>query len=239
MDMKEILSIARERSLLFKSAACFDDLVKAGRVVERALPDGSRIPVVESYLSGCRRGFDPESRLVTVIASDGQTNRYGDVDDPDGWKYAHFSDYPAPVLIDHWYSMDGLVGQVTRFWRDADLSMEEHRIDPPESSERTASLLAKLAAGSANTVSRSFMPLKVDKMLDEKGEWRGQFIFREMEMLETSWVVVPAVRNAHRLNLDARPEAPPADDAARVAARSERLVQMERTITLAGIDARL
>lgn len=237
---RERMMVSREQAMRFRRAACFDDLVKAGRVASRTLPDGSVIPMMENHRSNAVRSFDPEARTVSVIASDGQMNRYGDFDDPDGWIYDHFREYPAPVLIDHWYSIDALVGKVTAFRRDGDLSIEDHLIDPAESSPRTAMLLAKLAAGSANTVSRSFGALAIDKVLDEEGAWTGQFIFREMDLYETSWVVVPAVKQAHRLSVSTeRPDGPVEDDATRAAALTEFVDGVDRKFLLASMIARI
>jgi hypothetical protein len=181
----------------------FDELARAGRVLERRLPDGSSFLCCETY--GRAAGIDGTAgteRTVPVIASDGSENRYGDVDDPAGWKFDHFNKNPV-VLLDHNYSVEAIVGVALRSWLDGDRFLQVHQFDPPESNRASQMILAKIRAGSARAVSVSFLPLKSEKIRDGSGNWTGGFVFREMELLETSWVAIPANRNAVRLATDA------------------------------------
>jgi len=210
----------------------FEELAAAGRVTDRVLPDGSHLVCCERV--GAVRAFDAETRRVTVVASDGKVNRYGDIDDPEGWLYEAFDKNPI-VLMDHYYSVEAIVGVVTKHWKEGDLAMEEHLIDPPESGAASALVIAKLSAGSLKAVSRSFIPWKVERVEDPEGEKKAHYVMHDMELLETSWVAIPAVRDA--LRLDANPHETPAQ--ARLSGASEVLSRLERTTMLAAIEARL
>jgi hypothetical protein len=195
--LRDVALQARDATRLFRSTPMFDELVSAGRVIQRAMPDGDVLLCCESF--GLKRSVDADKREVDVVASDGSVNRYGDVDDPLGWKTEHYEKNPV-VLVDHFYVMEAIAGITTKWWvegsGEAARFMERHRFDAPELNETARMVFNKVLAGSARTVSTSFIPLRAEKLKDEKGDWSGTYHFREMEKLETSWVAVPANRNA-------------------------------------------
>jgi hypothetical protein len=105
--LRDVSLLARDATRLFRSTPMFDELVRAGRVIQRAMPDGDVLLCCESF--GLKRSLDAEKREVDVTASDGSENRYQDVDDPLGWKTEHYEKNPV-VLVDHFYVMEAIAG---------------------------------------------------------------------------------------------------------------------------------
>jgi len=211
----------------------FDQLARDGRVTDRVMTDGSHLYCCEAF--GTKRAFSAEDRTVEVVASDGLKNRYGDIDDPDTWIYDSFDRNPI-VLLDHFYAVASIVGTVTRHWRDGSLSLEQHLIDPSESGDASAMVLNKLAAGSLRAVSRSFIPWRVERVDDKEGETRAYYVLHDLEQLETSWVAIPAVRNALRIN--AAPSSPIGSTRAIYDGAPDMLRRIDEQLIMQGILAR-
>lgn len=185
------------------------DLRTTGRLVQRELPTGDLLEQVEKHVSVEIAAYDPEARRISVVASDETIDRYGDVVEVAGWDLAAYRRNPV-VLIDHTYRVSALVGQ-------ADVRADKGRLiadithDPPERNVAAAMVHDRLMSGSLRTVSVGFRPLTWKSITDDDGKWTG-YRFTKQELLEISWVVVPANPNA--LVTDAL-EASEIDDLAR------------------------
>lgn len=177
------------------------DLLENGRLVRRELPGGSDAVLVEKSFSGCVRGFDPEQRTVTVVASDGTIDRYGDTVDPNGWKLDEYHKNPV-VMVDHSYSIRGVVGQAVRTWTEGGKLFQVQKLDDPATNPEAGALISRIASGSVRAISVGFRTLKARRRLDGEGQWTGGFDFLEQELLENSWVAVPANPNAVILGLE-------------------------------------
>lgn len=164
----------------------------AGRVVKRTLPDGSSAELIEKTYTA--RDFDPEARTLTVLASDESEDRYGDVIDVSGWDVKNYSSNPV-VLIDHDYSVASIVGTATPEITERGL-FATITLDSPDENPTAALVSSRLAAGSLRAVSVGFRPKRVDLIRDGDDEWTGGFRFRESELLEVSFVAIPANPNA-------------------------------------------
>lgn len=184
--------------------ALLKELRAAGRLVERTLPDGSKVELMEkqAYIAS----FDPESRTVEVVASDETVDRWGDVIEVNGWELANYRRNPV-VLADHRYTIYEIVGIGDPRLEKGQLRMRI-TLDPPEMNLSAAIVLNLLKAGSLRSVSVGFLPFARKKILDEEGNWTGGFRFTKQELLEVSWVAVPANPNALLAN------APPAERSA-------------------------
>lgn len=187
------------------------DLRSAGRLVQRTLPDGQAIELVEKVV--LVDAYDPESRSVEVIASDESVDRWGDVIEVNGWDLANFRRNPV-ILTDHVYSIMNIVGAGEPRIEKGQLRVRI-TLDAPESN-RTAAIVGNLLkSGSLRAVSVGFLPKARKKILDAEGNWTGGFRFTSQELVEVSWVAVPANPNA--LLADA-PKVDHPDEVAREAA---------------------
>lgn len=170
------------------------------RLSTRQLPDGTERVLVEKTCSlSVEKAADG---TWTVVASDDTEDRYGDVVVPDGWTLANYAKNPV-WLVDHSYRVESIVG----VGRDVKVTggrlVASYVPDPVDSGECTSACLAKLDAGSLRTVSVGFMPIRWERISDDKGNWTGGFRFLEHDLLEISWVAVPANPNATLLSVPA------------------------------------
>lgn len=169
------------------------DFRTAGRLVLRRLPDGGQVELVEKTLT--IEAFDPENRAVTITASDETVDRYGDIVRSAGWVLSAYQKNPV-VLTDHDYRVAAIVGTADVAVRDGQLTASI-TLDPPETNRQASIVANLLAAGSLRSVSVGFRPLEPPApILDETGKWTGGFEFKSQELLEISWVAVPANPNA-------------------------------------------
>ncbi len=169
------------------------DLRSAGRLVLRRTPDGGEVELVEKHLT--LEAYDPETRGVTITASDETVDRYGDIVRASGWDLRSYQRNPV-VLTDHDYRVASIVGTADVAVRDGRLAARI-TLDPPETNRQASIVANLLASGSLRSVSVGFRPLEPPTpILDETGKWTGGFEFKRQELLEISWVAVPANPNA-------------------------------------------
>ena len=158
-----------------------------------------------------------EEGVFEVIASSGKTDRMGDIIDPKGWYLTNYK--KNPVLL--WAHNTGggfgsvavpPVGKATKVWIEngKELRIKGKWADTPFAQE----LKTLVEGGFLNAVSVGFMPLVEDKKgaieIDEKmyrrvndeeikkGIYDNDYgeKFTKQELLEVSWVSVPALPQA-------------------------------------------
>jgi hypothetical protein len=166
------------------------ELACAGRLV-RVAPEGCEAQYVVRKAAPDVRAIDEDKRRVTVVASDATLDRYGDTIAADGWKTANFEKNPV-VLLDHWYVVEYIVGQCAKWWVEGGQFLNEHAFDPAGTNAKADMAWQKILNRSLRAVSVGFRALKWAKRLNEQNEWTGGFDFLEQELLEVSWVAVPA-----------------------------------------------
>ncbi len=142
-------------------------------------------------------------RAVDIVASTPQVDSMGDIIVQSGWDLSRFKSNPV-LLIDHGEATGGLFGGRMATIRSVvghgvkgtikkskdDLTLEG-RLD--DETNETANLVrSRLANGSVKTVSVGFIPLAWEDILDKDGEWTGGFRFLKQELLEVSFVAIPA-----------------------------------------------
>lgn len=160
----------------------------AGRLVQRAVPGGGVVNVVER--SAPVEGFDAETRQFVVVASDETVDRYGDVVEVKGWQLDNYTRNNV-VLVDHSYKVEDIVGRGYPFVEGNALKMRVE-LDPPNLNRKAAIVSNLLATGSLRAVSVGFRPLDYELMLDESGKPTGGVKFTRSELMEVSLVAVPA-----------------------------------------------
>jgi HK97 family phage prohead protease len=170
------------------------ELLVTDRLVRRELPGGAEVWQVEKSYAGtaaCVREVKGDGDVVTIVASDATVDRYGDIIEPTGWKFANYLRNPV-WLVDHRYTVLSIVGQGMNPRIEGGALVLDVRHDPPGSGEQVDGVRARLKSGSLRAVSVGFRPLKWEKIRNEQGDWTGGFRFLEQELLEVSWVAVPA-----------------------------------------------
>lgn len=185
------------------------DLRAAGRLVTRTAADGSSVEVVEREFA--LRSYDPETRTGEIIASDATVDRYGDIVEASGWRLENYRRNPV-MLIDHSYSVNDIVGQA--FPRiEGGALVARFVLDDP-ATNRQASIVASLIKNrSLRAVSVGFTAKAYEPILDDDGNWTGGFRFTDQELLEISWVAVPANPSAVMSINDPEPTAASSDEA--------------------------
>lgn len=181
------------------------DLLEGGRLVRRTLADGSTVDVVEKMFG--IRAYDVEKRAGEIVASDATEDRYGDVIEVEGWRLDNYRKNPV-MLVDHDYSVASIVGTVAPRIEGGKL-IAAFTLDPPESN-RMASIVHNLLANrSLRAVSVGFVAHSFKRIYDDKDNWTGGYRFTDQELVEVSWVAVPANPSA----TFALEETTPQDDA--------------------------
>lgn len=167
------------------------ELRDAGRIVQRTI-DGAEVGVVEKEFVVL--SYDEESRSGEIVASDNTVDRYGDTIEAAGWKLDSYQKNPV-MLIDHSYSVNDIVGQCAPRIEGNRL-IARFQLDDP-ASNRQASIVANLIKNrSLRAVSVGFRALAYERIIDSEGAWTGGFNYTSQELLEISWVAVPANPNA-------------------------------------------
>ena len=166
-------------------------LYQSGRLVVRDLPGGGRRALVEKTLVQHKAAIDSDARTVTVVASDATLDRMGDTIDPAGWDITGYERNPV-VMRDHSYRVENIIGQAERTWVEDGRLMQRHRIDPGEANPEAQSVWARILSGSLRAVSVGFHAVEWRKRKDADGEWTGGWDFLRQELLEVSWVAIPA-----------------------------------------------
>jgi HK97 family phage prohead protease len=173
-----------------------ETLRAAGRLVERILPGGQVTELVEKNRPWIDlRGVQKGENTVDVVASDETPDRYGDVVEASGWDLEAYRRNPV-VLIDHRYAVSEIVGTADRVEVFDRALVAQIVLDPPEANPTAGMVRARLEAGSLRTVSVGFLPVSFEPIVDtESGRVTG-YRFLEQELLEISFVAVPANPNA-------------------------------------------
>ncbi len=177
-----------------------DELIRAGRVSLRTLPNGEVVQLVEKQAFA--RNFDPETRTVEVVASDGSLDRYGDTINPDGFVTNNY-DFNPVILIDHDYSVASIVGRSVGLDVVDGQFVQRQQIDKPDKNANAGMVLGLLDNKMLSAVSVGFLPIEWEfreKSKDHDDEEDESFVFGidfiKQELLEVSWVAVPANPNA-------------------------------------------
>jgi HK97 family phage prohead protease len=120
---------------------------------------------------------------VTVVASDETLDRHGDVLPIDQWDISKFKGSPR-MLVDHDHSVSSIVGK----WDNVRMQGKQLLMDANFHgiTELSKAVQQMVNEGYLDTVSVGFIPHGPEKDGD-----RGSF-----ELIETSWVTVPANPNA-------------------------------------------
>jgi phage head maturation protease len=143
-----------------------------------------------------------------VIASTGQMDRYGDNINPEGWFLSNYKKNPV-ILWAHNNTLPPVAKSIKTWVEDGKL-MIKGEFAPTQFAQEVAVLVKE---GFLNAVSVGFLPLKVDekgnidiesKMYrrmteeEEKGMYDSEWgmKFDKQELLEVSWVDVPALPQA-------------------------------------------
>ena len=172
--------------------------------------------MITKYLDVKIQKTDSEEGSFEVIASSGKVDRMGDTIDPNGWYLTNYK--KNPVIL--WSHQTGggfgssavpPVGKATKVWvEDGKLKIKGKWADTPFAQE----LRTLVEGGFLNAVSVGFMPLKEDAKgaIDIEGKMYSRATeeeieksiydndygekFTKQELLETSWVDVPALPQA-------------------------------------------
>jgi len=126
---------------------------------------------------------DEEKRIVHVIASTGCIDRHGDSVNPNGWLLDNYMKNNPAVLISHdYYNLP--VGKCVRAWAE---NNELHmNLQITAATEEGNKVWALIQDGCLNSVSVGFMV----KKWGVSGQ--DDYTIMEQELLEVSWVAVPA-----------------------------------------------
>ena len=197
------------------------ELLDAGRLTKRTLSDGRDVLQVEKNL--CFEVTKASDGTYQVIASDESIDRYQDIVEAAGWRLENYGRNPL-WLVDHDYVVQSIVGVGVDVRVSGGRLVASYKPDPINSSIATDVVLAKLDSLSLRAVSVGFMPIRWERISDEKGNWTGGFRYLEQDLLEISWVAVPANPNATLLGIDpnAVRSTPPPAPAGRVGEPSDR-----------------
>ena len=172
--------------------------------------------MMKKFLQAQVKAVDKEEGVFEVIASSGKVDRLGDTIDPNGWYLKNYKKNPV-ILWSHNTGGFGSVavppvGKADKIWiKDGkQLMIKGHFADTPFAQE----LKTLVDGGFLNAVSVGFLPLVEDKkgMIDiegkmfrranddevKKGIYDSEYgeKFTHQELLELSWVSVPALPQA-------------------------------------------
>ena len=151
-----------------------------------------------------------EGGKFEVTASTGQEDRLGDTINPDGWELRNFR--KNPVMLWAHDNFAPPIARATRVWiEDKKLKLKGEFAPTPFAQE----LRVLVEGGFLNAVSVGFIPLFEDEkgMIDIEGKMyrraegeeiksmeekklHGGMRFEKQELLEVSWVAVPALASA-------------------------------------------
>ena len=172
--------------------------------------------MIKKYINAEIKSVDKEEGSFEVVASSGKIDRLGDTISPKGWYLKNYKKNPV-ILWSH--STGGFgstaippVGKADKVWIDNDkeLKIKGHFADTPLAKE----LKTLVEGGFLNAVSVGFLPLVEEKKGDidiegkmyrratdeeiQKGMYDSEYgeKFTKQELLEVSWVSVPALPQA-------------------------------------------
>ena len=150
---------------------------------------------------GILRGVNPTAMTVEAVISTGNVGRDQFMIDPDGWDFDNYRRNPI-VLWGH----DDLampvartIGEITRTTTELIATAEFDTGDPD--AER---LFGKIARGYVNSTSVRWLPKRTEirAIPTAEGGERDTLIFTEQELLEWSFVTIPADPGAMILRAD-------------------------------------
>lgn len=166
------------------------ELRDAGRLFVVRGDDGS---VREMALRSTELEIDPETRGIDITASDETVDRYGDVIVAAGWQLDNYAKNPV-ILVDHVYRVASIVGTGEARIKGKKLKVRITH-DTAEENQAAQMVIRLTEAGLLRAVSVGFLPLKWESIRDKDGNWTG-YKFLEQDLMEVSWVAVPANPNA-------------------------------------------
>ncbi len=178
------------RALGFTADPRLAELRNAGRLFLLRGPDGA---LREQAIRSAEIEIDPETKAIDITASDETIDRYGDVIVAAGWQLDNYAKNPV-ILVDHRYLVQAIVG--TGEARITGRKLKVRITHDDDELNVNAQMVARLVdRGLLRAVSVGFMPLKWESIKDKDGNWTG-FKYLEQDLLEVSWVAVPANPNA-------------------------------------------
>lgn len=172
-------------------------LRETGRLVTRELPDGSKVDMVRKFFQPEIRKFDADTGEIEVVVSDGTIDRIGDTINPGGWELKNYRKNPV-VLVDHRYSIYSIAGQAKKTFKADGRLVQLQALDPVDN-EVAAKVRSLLTVRSLRTTSVGFIALEWEWRTEEDDDGRELIVginFLKQELLEVSWVAVPANPNA-------------------------------------------
>ena len=127
------------------------------------------------------KAVDSESLVVRgVVGSNGMVDRHGESINPMGWKLENYLNNPV-VLWGHDYRALP-IGKAVKVWIENEQLMFD--IQMSKTYDMGKKVYDLIQEGIVNTVSVGFIPLKLDET--------GKYTWAEQELLELSFVTVPA-----------------------------------------------
>ena len=142
---------------------------------------------LESF--GYLRDVDAEAGRVTAIISTGDIARDGAIIDPKGWDFSNYDRNPV-VLWMHDANAIPFARTIERVAGDKEL-IAKAQFDMEDA--RGAEMFRKIQGGFVNSTSVRWLPRKTEvRKVGEKKAERDVLVFLEQELLEWSFVTVPA-----------------------------------------------
>lgn len=153
-----------------------------------------------------------EEGTFEVVASSGKVDRLGDTIDPKGWVLTNYKKNPVMLWAHNSYELP--IAKATKIWVEDEKELKlQGQFAETDFAQQVKTLVQN---GFLNAVSVGFMPLVEDekgnieyegktyrhaleeeiKEVNEKGFWGEGQHFTKQELLEVSWVNVPALASA-------------------------------------------
>jgi len=140
----------------------------------------------KSYTEAVIKSIDETEGSFVASISSGKVDRVGDILNPDGWDFRNFKKNPV-ILWSH--DNEALpVAKAERIWKEDKEIMLKGVFAPTDFAQEVRKLVQ---GGFLNAMSVGFQPT-VDPEIDSK----GNRVFPANELLEVSWVNVPALPSA-------------------------------------------
>lgn len=136
---------------------------------------------------------DLDKGIVTVVASTSVVDRYGDSIDQNGWDLRAFKKNPV-ILWGH-NASNAPIGKAIKVWIDnkgQDIAKLMIRVQFDMNDNFAADIFRKVKEGFISTVSVGFMPTEWEKLDPEDDSWFPGLKFLKQQLLETSFVSIPA-----------------------------------------------
>lgn len=146
------------------------------------------------------KAVEVKDRVFRVVISDETLDRHDTVIKLDGWHFDNYRKNPV-VLFQHasWTSdPDYVVAKCIKLWVEKKQVWAEVEFEPEGQNEIADKLVNKLRFGSISATSVGFDPMQYgmgDTRIDPN-EDDNIFYFREQDLLEFSFVIIPSNPNA-------------------------------------------